>query len=167
MFVIVHSDGKYVSPDGHGSYTDRLEEARTFDTLAKAEAATCVENECAVSVSSLMYSTYYCDRQSQSHPRNVRGSISIRICPTNPAVACGNAASYCRAIEEAIKARWSNFDVSVKVGQRQGDEWIELKGFHYASLSSVYECMGSVDMKPEPRKLLPVVSGHKEDNADA
>ena len=55
MFVIVRTDGQYVTPPGsEKSYTTDLTKAQTFRTIEDAERNRCVGNERAVSVSSLM-----------------------------------------------------------------------------------------------------------------
>ncbi len=57
MFVIKRTDqgGGYVARSGsQSSYTNKLENARTFSTSAEADAERCVENEIVVSVDSLL-----------------------------------------------------------------------------------------------------------------
>ena len=59
MYVIVRhkANGKleYVTPPGSDhSYTDRLEEARVFDTKDKARSEICPDNESVRSIESLL-----------------------------------------------------------------------------------------------------------------
>lgn len=54
MFVIKRDDGKYVAQSGsQNSYTNRLENAKKFDTREAAEADRC-GNEYVVSVDSIL-----------------------------------------------------------------------------------------------------------------
>lgn len=46
MFVIIRTDGKYVSqPGSQHSYTDKLQNARVWASRESAERECCVENE--------------------------------------------------------------------------------------------------------------------------
>ena len=57
MYVIVRTDGKFVTPPGsERSYTTSLQKARIYPTFAAADGDRCPENETVRAVADLLQS---------------------------------------------------------------------------------------------------------------